>query len=233
MLAGLVRARRRSSRPTRNFRRRKGSGRSSCCRPWWKTKAITAAEAESRTQAIRAIAKRLRKTPPRRQLFCRHGWPATSGGLLGSSSGDLTLRTTFETWSCSGLPKGSIARRLEAEGAKKNVSQASLVALGKGRRHSGDGWRVGIMKPVNSIASRKPGGRRDRCSSFFVYLTALQRGYTPQSVVVDRPTQIGEWEPQKLQRGAFRGMMTLRNAFRKFHQHHRRAIGATKSASPP
>jgi membrane peptidoglycan carboxypeptidase len=46
----------------------------------------------------------------------------------------------------------------------------------------------------------------------FVYLTALQRGYTPQSVVVDRPTQIGEWEPQNYS-GGFRGSMTLRNAF--------------------
>jgi membrane peptidoglycan carboxypeptidase len=45
-----------------------------------------------------------------------------------------------------------------------------------------------------------------------VYLTALQRGYTPQSVVVDKPTQIGEWEPQNYS-GGFRGSMTLRNAF--------------------
>jgi membrane peptidoglycan carboxypeptidase len=46
----------------------------------------------------------------------------------------------------------------------------------------------------------------------FVYLTAMQRGYTPQSVVVDKPTQIGEWEPQNYS-GGFRGSMTLRNAF--------------------
>jgi membrane peptidoglycan carboxypeptidase len=46
----------------------------------------------------------------------------------------------------------------------------------------------------------------------FVYLTALQRGYTPQSVVIDKPTQIGEWEPQNYS-GGFRGSMTLRNAF--------------------
>src|SRR4029077_8369493 len=30
--------------------------------------------------------------------------------------------------------------------------------------------------------------------------------------VVDRPTQIGEWEPQNYS-GGYRGMMTLRNAF--------------------
>lgn len=45
-----------------------------------------------------------------------------------------------------------------------------------------------------------------------MYLTALQRGYTPQSVVVDKPTQIGEWEPQNYS-GGFRGSMALRNAF--------------------
>jgi hypothetical protein len=84
--------------------------------------------------------------------------------LLGSSSGDLTLRTTLNL-ELQRLAEGVIARRLEAEGAKKNVSQASLVALGK----DGAFWRwlvVGITKPVSSIAPRKQSGRRDRCSSF-------------------------------------------------------------------
>src|SRR5258707_5954881 len=130
--------------------------------------------------------------------------------LLGSASGDLTLRTTLNL-ELQRLAEGVIARRLEAEGARKNVSQASLVALGK------DGAILAMVGGRDYEASqfnRATQAKRQAGSLFklFVYLTALQRGYTPQSVVVDRPTQIGEWEPQNYS-GGFRGMMTLRNAF--------------------
>jgi penicillin-binding protein 1A len=40
----------------------------------------------------------------------------------------------------------------------------------------------------------------------------MQKGYDPQSTVVDRPTQIGDWEPQNAN-GRFRGPVSLRNAF--------------------
>jgi penicillin-binding protein 1A len=100
---------------------------------------------------------------------------------------------------------------LEAEGAKKNVSQAALVALGR------DGAVLAMVGGRDYEASqfnRATQAKRQAGSLFklFVYLTALQRGYTPQSVVVDKPTQIGEWEPQNYS-GGFRGSMTLRNAF--------------------
>jgi penicillin-binding protein 1A len=56
--------------------------------------------------------------------------------------------------------------------------------------------------------------RRQAGSLFklFVYLAALQKGYSPQSTVVDQPTQIGDWEPQNAN-GRFRGTMPLRTAF--------------------
>src|SRR3977135_4225213 len=109
------------------------------------------------------------------------------------------------------VAEGVIERRLEAEGSKKNVSQAAQVALGK------DGAvlaLVGGRDYETSQFNRATQAKRQAGSLFklFVYLTALQRGYTPQSVVVDRPTQIGEWEPQNYS-GGFRGSMSLRNAF--------------------
>jgi penicillin-binding protein 1A len=130
--------------------------------------------------------------------------------ILGSSSGDLTLRTTLNL-ELQRLAEGVIERRLEQEGAKKKVSQAALVALGK------DGAvlaLVGGRDYETSQFNRAVQAKRQAGSLFklFVYLTALQRGYTPQSVVVDRPTQIGEWEPQNYS-GGFRGSMSLRNAF--------------------
>src|SRR5262249_58734742 len=46
----------------------------------------------------------------------------------------------------------------------------------------------------------------------FVYLTAFQKGLDPQATAVDRPVQIGNWEPENYS-GRFRGVVTLRNAF--------------------
>jgi len=76
------------------------------------------------------------------------------------------------------------------------------------------GAMVGGSNFEHSKFNRATQAKRQAGSLFklFVYLTALQRGYSPQSVVVDRPTQIGEWEPQNYS-GGFRGSMTLRNAF--------------------
>jgi penicillin-binding protein 1A len=206
MLAGLVRAPSQLA-PTRNF----GGARERqelVLQAMVETRAITAAEAEAaRKQAVQL------RTPPETPPGANYFVDMVAGDvrrLLGSSSGDLTLRTTLNL-ELQRLAEGVIARRLEAEGAKKNVSQASLVALGK------DGAILAMVGGRDYEASqfnRATQARRQAGSLFklFVYLTALQRGYTPQSVVVDRPTQIGEWEPQNYS-GGFRGSMTLRNAF--------------------
>ena len=130
--------------------------------------------------------------------------------LLGSSSGDLTLRTTINL-QLQRLAEGVVARRLETEGRKKNVSQAALLAMRP------DGAILALVGGRDYEASqfnRVTQARRQAGSLFklFVYLTAFQRGYTPQSILVDRPTQIGDWEPQN-HGGRFRGAVNLRTAF--------------------
>jgi penicillin-binding protein 1A len=206
MLAGLVRAPSQLA-PTRNFggaKERQGL----VLQAMVETTALTAAEAETaRRQPV--SLRTPPETPPGTNYFV--DMVATEvRRILGSSSGDLALRTTLNL-ELQRLAEGVIERRLEAEGAKKNVSQAALVALGK------DGAilaLVGGRDYESSQFNRATQAKRQAGSLFklFVYLTALQRGYTPQSVVVDKPTQIGEWEPQNYG-GGFRGSMTLRNAF--------------------
>src|SRR5258705_8794615 len=185
MLAGLVRAPSQLA-PTRNFGGAK-ERQEIVLQTMVETRAITPAEAET----ARAQPVKLR-TPPETPPGSNYFVDMVAGDvrrLLGSSSGDLTLRTTLNL-ELQRLAEGVIARRLEAEGAKKNVSQASLVALGK------DGAILAMVGGRDYEASqfnRATQARRQAGSLFklFVYLTALQRGYTPQSVVVARPTQIG------------------------------------------
>lgn len=206
MLAGLVRAPSQLA-PTRNFGGAK-ERQETVLQAMVDTKAISAAEAET----ARAQPVKLR-TPPETPPGSNYFVDMVAGDLrrvLGTSSGDLTLRTTLNL-ELQRLAEGVIERRLEQEGSKKKVSQAALVALGK------DGAvlaLVGGRDYETSQFNRATQAKRQAGSLFklFVYLTALQRGYTPQSVVVDRPTQIGEWEPQNYS-GGFRGSMSLRNAF--------------------
>jgi len=59
-------------------------------------------------------------------------------------------------------------------------------------------------------AYRQPG------SSFkvYVYLTALENGFTPKSIVSDGPVSCGRWSPRNYS-GGYRGRMTVRKALAK------------------
>src|SRR5207245_7499017 len=92
------------------------------------------------------------------------------------------------------IAEGVIARRLTAEGRSKKVGQAALVAM------TPDGAIVAMVGGRDygeSQFNRATQARRQPGSLFkmFVYLAALERGFTPQTVVVDRPIQIGRWKP--------------------------------------
>jgi membrane peptidoglycan carboxypeptidase len=206
MLAGLVRAPSQLA-PTCNLGGAKERA-DTVLQAMVDTGAITAEQAE----AARGEPVNLRtppETPPGTNYFVDTA-AADGRRLLGGASGDLTLRTTLDL-ELQRLAEGVIERRLDAEGRQKNVSQAALVAL------SPDGAiraLVGGRDYEASQFNRATQARRQAGSLFklFVYLAAMQKGYDPQSTVVDRPTQIGDWEPQNAN-GRFRGPVSLRNAF--------------------
>ena len=206
MLAGLVRAPSQLA-PTRNLGGAKERA-DTVLQAMVDTGAISAEQAE----AARSEPVNLRvppETPPGTNYFVDTA-AADVRRLLGGASGDLTLRSTLDL-ELQRLAEGVIERRLDAEGRQKNVSQAALVAL------SPDGAiraLVGGRDYEASQFNRATQARRQAGSLFklFVYLAAMQKGYEPQSTVVDRPTQIGDWEPQNAN-GRFRGSVSLRNAF--------------------
>jgi penicillin-binding protein 1A len=206
MLAGLVRAPSQLA-PTRNL-----GGAKERAETVLQAMIETGAATQQQADAARAEPIKLR-TPPETPPGTNYFVDMVGGDLrriLGPASGDLIIRTTLNL-EMQRLAEGVIERRLEAEGAKKNVSQAALVALAP------DGAilaMVGGRDYEQSQFNRAAQARRQTGSLFklFVYLTAFQRGYTPQSVLVDRPIQIGDWEPQN-SGGRFRGAMNLRSAF--------------------
>ena len=107
-------------------------------------------------------------------------------------------------------PRPSSASELRAEGAKLGVSQGAMVVMdGGGAVLAMVGGRSYRKSQFNRVtkAKRQPG------SAFkpFVFLAALERGYTPDTVEVDEPVRIGNWTPENY-RKKYLGPVTLETA---------------------
>ena len=90
-------------------------------------------------------------------------------------------------------------------------AQGALVALDRGGAVRA---MIGGRDYVDSLYNRATQAVRQPGSSFklFVYLTALESGYSPTSVVVDEPVNINGWQPRNSSRN-YSGPVTLREAF--------------------
>ena len=130
--------------------------------------------------------------------------------LIGEPPLDLTVTTTIDP-RLQAAAERIVNFWLEREGERRNVSQAALVAMAPdGAILAMMGGRDYLQSQFNRVtqAHRQPGS----LFKTFVYLTALSNGYRPDSVVVDKPVKIGDWEPKNYD-DHFRGEVTLRTAF--------------------
>ena len=96
------------------------------------------------------------------------------------------------------------------DGAKQNVSQGALVAIdGTGAIRA----LVGGRNYADSQFNRAVDAKRQPGSAFkpFVYETALEAGWRPETVVDDAPTKIGNWSPQNYDQ-RYRGPVMLADA---------------------
>ena len=90
-------------------------------------------------------------------------------------------------------------------------AQAALVAMRPdGRVVAMVGGKNYSASPFNRVtqARRQPGS----AFKLFVYLAALRSGWTPDSIIEDKPITIGGWTPENSDR-VYRGKITLREAF--------------------
>ncbi|GJD75255.1 PBP1A family penicillin-binding protein [Methylobacterium goesingense] len=205
MLAGLVRAPSQLA-PTRNFGGAKERA-DVVLQTMVETGAITAAEADkARAQTI--TLRTPPETPPGTNYFL--DMVSADAKKLADAPGDVTVRTTLNL-DLQSLAEGVVARRLDAEGAKKKASQGAMVVLNK---EGAILAMVGGRDYEDSQFNRATQAKRQPGSLFklFVYLTAYENGFNPETVLVDRPIQIGDWEPQN-STGRFKGAMPLRSAF--------------------
>lgn len=129
-------------------------------------------------------------------------------GLVGEPTEDLIVETTLDL-TLQTAAERSVRRILDRDGSR-GVQQAALVALdGDGRVRA----MIGGASYADSQFNRAVDARRQAGSAFkpFVYLAALEAGYTPQTPVVDEPIRIGNWSPRNYS-GTFAGPMTLGQA---------------------
>ncbi len=129
--------------------------------------------------------------------------------LVSKYDESIIVETTIDT-RLQALAEKSLRLRLNEEGAKLKVSQAALVLMDTtGAVKAMVGGRSYKRSQFNRVtkAKRQPG------SAFkpFVYLAALEQGYGPDSVEIDEPVRIGDWEPENYRR-KYLGPVTLRKA---------------------
>ncbi|WP_407936820.1 transglycosylase domain-containing protein [Jiella pelagia] len=129
--------------------------------------------------------------------------------LVGDVKQDVIVETTIE------MPLERIAEKVirqTIDTSKQNVTQGALVAIdGTGAIRALVGGRDYAESQFNRAvdAKRQPG------STFkpFVYETALEQGWRPESIIVDGPVQIGKWTPSNYE-NTYRGEVMVADALR-------------------
>jgi len=124
----------------------------------------------------------------------------------------LIARTTVDP-ELQKIADEAVKSTLDQYGRSKRAQQAALVSM------ETDGAvraLVGGRDYGDSQFNRATAALRQPGSSFkpYVYLTALQNGYTPRSRVVDGPVSCGRWSPKNYS-GGYRGAMTMETALAK------------------
>ncbi len=198
MLAGVVQAPSRLA-PTRNLSLAQERG-----------KLVLSVMAD--TGAI--TPQRARTVPPARPVRQRSAIPTgtyfadwlvpAAQKEFDSEFGEVRVRTTLD----ADLQRLAVRA---INNAAIGDAQAALVAMRP------DGQVVAMIGGRSYRASqfnRATQARRQPGSAFklFVYLAALRAGWTPDSMIEDRPITIGGWTPANND-GVYRGQITLREAF--------------------
>jgi penicillin-binding protein 1A len=129
---------------------------------------------------------------------------------IGSVQDDVVITTSLDPV-IQAQADAALAEQFSSDiRTKDNASQSALISM----RPTGEVVAlVGGVDYNGSEFNRATQARRQAGSAFklFVYIAAMEMGYTPSSMVEDRPIRIGKWQPKNY-KGEYRGAITLREA---------------------
>ena len=128
---------------------------------------------------------------------------------VGAIDEDIVVTTTIDEKMQANAEK-AVTEELNAKGDKMGVSQGALVAIDP---NGGVKALVGGRNYADSQFNRATSAKRQPGSAFkpFVYLSALERGLTPETVRDDAPINLKGWNPENYSREYF-GPVTLTKA---------------------
>ena len=129
--------------------------------------------------------------------------------LVGRVEHDIVVETTIDS-SLQIVAEKALADELAQKGERYSVGQGAVVAM------TPDGAvraLVGGRNYVESQFNRAVAAKRQPGSSFkpFVYLAALERGLTPNTIRDDRPIELKGWRPENYHH-EYLGPVTLTRA---------------------
>ncbi len=128
---------------------------------------------------------------------------------VGAIDEDIVVTTTINL-KMQAEAERALTEELNAKGAKFGVEQGALVALDPNGAIKA---MVGGRNYADSQFNRAVAAKRQPGSSFkpFVYLAALEKGLTPDTVREDAPITVKGWSPENYSREYF-GPVTLTKA---------------------
>jgi penicillin-binding protein 1A len=128
---------------------------------------------------------------------------------VGAIDEDIVVTTTLDE-KMQGLAEHALTDELNAKGDKFGVGQGAIVALDPSGAIKA---MVGGRNYADSQFNRAVAAKRQPGSAFkpFVYLGALEKGLTPDTVREDAPITVKGWNPENYSREYF-GPVTLTKA---------------------
>jgi len=129
--------------------------------------------------------------------------------LIGKFGTSIVVETTIDR-SLQTVAEKTVERVLDEEGQKRRVGQGAAVVLDVNGAVKA---MVGGRSYLKSQYNRAVRSKRQPGSAFkpFVYVTAIEQGMTPETMMVDEPVTFGGWSPDNYA-GKYMGPVTLRTA---------------------
>ena len=130
-------------------------------------------------------------------------------GVVGRVEEDIVVETTIDP-ALQAQAEKALLDELTAKGAKFDVEQGALVAM---TPQGAVRALVGGRNYAESQFNRAVAAKRQPGSAFkpFVYLAALERGLTPDTIREDKPIDVKGWKPENYSREYF-GPVSLSKA---------------------